>query len=322
MELLVQHRVFTTSRLEEGEAFASQIWERNRSTIREGKYGVRWNQIDIDKVALSYIEHDCAVDLNAQGPLSDHFRLMLHQEGAMGHKVNGREYFSHAGNAVVHAPGADLHLDIDPFKLLLVSLDGETIRNALARRYGKLPPFSTWLGELPDTASLQTLRSMAIWLAGELDRPGSPLALHSKSRLHAERLITSLFIDCLEGAIPKEAIPVEDISHAQVRRAEEWIEGHLSDVIGIDEVAIATSIGVRSLQASFKRVHGCTPHEFITRRRLDEARAMLMSGNEASVTAIATKLGFFELGRFSQRYRQHFGEVPSATLARRGLSKN
>ena len=37
---------------------------------------------------------------------------------------------------------------------------------------------------------------------------------------------------------------------------------------------------------------------------------------ETNVTAIATALGFFELGRFSQRYRQHFGETPSATLAR------
>jgi AraC-like DNA-binding protein len=85
---------------------------------------------------------------------------------------------------------------------------------------------------------------------------------------------------------------------------------------------MATGIGVRSLQMGFKRVHGCTPREFITRRRLDEARAMLMSGDEASVTAIATNLGFFELGRFSQRYRQYFGETPSATLARRGLWKD
>src|SRR5262249_4313250 len=71
------------------------------------------------------------------------------------------------------------------------------------------------------------------------------LALHSKSRLHAERLLTSLFIDCLEEAIPKEAIPVQGISHAQVRRAEQWIEGHLKDVIGIDKLG-KTLRGVRS----------------------------------------------------------------------------
>jgi transcriptional regulator GlxA family with amidase domain len=33
-------------------------------------------------------------------------------------------------------------------------------------------------------------------------------------------------------------------------------------------------------------------------------------------TQIATNLGFYELSRFSQRYREHFGETPSATLAR------
>jgi AraC-like DNA-binding protein len=37
----------------------------------------------------------------------------------------------------------------------------------------------------------------------------------------------------------------------------------------------------------------------------------------ATVTEVATECGFFHLGRFSARYRQAFGEVPSSTLARR-----
>jgi hypothetical protein len=36
----------------------------------------------------------------------------------------------------------------------------------------------------------------------------------------------------------------------------------------------------------------------------------------STVTDIATRFGFFELGRFPVRYRQRFDEKPSETLAR------
>ena len=38
---------------------------------------------------------------------------------------------------------------------------------------------------------------------------------------------------------------------------------------------------------------------------------------EDKVTAIAAALGFTEIGRFSVRYRELFGESPSQTLQRR-----
>ena len=59
----------------------------------------------------------------------------------------------------------------------------------------------------------------------------------------------------------------------------------------------------------------------MTRRRLESARriaAVAADADSQKVTDIATTLGFFELGRFAQRYRQHFGETPSTTLGRRG----
>lgn len=324
MEFLSAHRVFASGDLDEGANFAGQVWERNRSIKTDDlRYGIRWNQLDMEKIGFSYIEHDCAVDLTAQGPLSDHFRMFFHEDGSIGHSANGKKFDSHVGNAVMHAPDTDLHLDISPFKLLLLTVDGNVIRTAMRQRFRKLQPFSEWVGSLPDSPRLATLRSMAKWMVCEAERIGSPIATLGKSRLHAQRLLLSLIVECLSEASPTDSEPVQDISQAQVRRAEEWIDAHLADVIGIDEVATATGIGVRSLQLSFRRVHGCSPHEFITKRRLEAARQkLLVATPEATVTAIATDLGFFELGRFAERYRQHFGETPSTTLARcRGIRR-
>ena len=50
------------------------------------------------------------------------------------------------------------------------------------------------------------------------------------------------------------------------------------------------------------------------------ARRALQQADRGSVTVaqIANEYGFGELGRFSVRYRQLFGEVPGATLRRPG----
>ncbi|WP_156668178.1 AraC family transcriptional regulator [Rhizobium bangladeshense] len=318
MEFLGTHRIFASGDLDEGAEFAGQVWERNRSVkVDHLRYGIRWNQLDMGNVGFSYIEHDCAVDLTAEGPLSDHFRLFLHEDGSIRHRVAGNIFHSHPGNAVIHAPGSDLHLDISPFKLLLLTVDGDLVKASVQQRFRKLPEFANWLNVLPESASVQALRSMARWMACEVERQGSPVAEVGKSRLYAERLLVSLIVDCISEASPETAEPVQDVSRGQVRSAEEWIDAHLTDAIGIEEIAAASGVGVRSLQLSFKRVHGCSPHEFVARRRLEEARRKLLAAPPgATVTGIAMDIGFFELGRFAARYREQFGETPSATLAR------
>jgi transcriptional regulator GlxA family with amidase domain len=103
----------------------------------------------------------------------------------------------------------------------------------------------------------------------------------------------------------------------QVARAEAWIDVHLTEKIGVEDVAFALAVSTRTLRLAFRRVRGCSPLRAILLRRLDRVRAALAAAKPgATVTDIATSFGFFELGRFSVRYRQRFDEKPSETLAR------
>ena len=78
---------------------------------------------------------------------------------------------------------------------------------------GAIPSCEVMAACEPESANLQSLRSMTAWFVTEMDRPGSPLAAAGKPRLHAERLL-SLFVECLAETAPAVSEAVEDLSCA------------------------------------------------------------------------------------------------------------
>lgn len=102
-----------------------------------------------------------------------------------------------------------------------------------------------------------------------------------------------------------------------VRRAIEMSDAH-GGSLRVARLCGLLRVSPGTLENAFKSVAGVTPHAFFLRRRLNQAREVLLRGHpgECKVTDIATGLGFHELGRFAVRYRQMFGETPSDTLRR------
>lgn len=72
----------------------------------------------------------------------------------------------------------------------------------------------------------------------------------------------------------------------------------------------------RKLELAFKEVVGISPLQYLNRRRMNNVFRDLANGSleQDTVTAVAAKYGFSELGRFSGTYQKLFGERPSETL--------
>jgi AraC-like DNA-binding protein/tetratricopeptide (TPR) repeat protein len=107
-----------------------------------------------------------------------------------------------------------------------------------------------------------------------------------------------------------------------VKKAIELLRTQPERGLSIGKLAASCGVAPRTLQKHFKQFVGKTPAEIRFEARMDLARReMLRARANVSIAEIAALCGITHLGRFASRYRQRFGENPSATLRRRGRSE-
>lgn len=94
-----------------------------------------------------------------------------------------------------------------------------------------------------------------------------------------------------------------------------FIDQHLDHPLTVDELAQRVHLSpyhfIRRFQATFQQ----TPHQYIIKRRLEKAKALL-ANSELPVTEICLCVGFESLGSFSTLFRKQVGWSPSVYRAR------
>ena len=106
-------------------------------------------------------------------------------------------------------------------------------------------------------------------------------------------------------------------SHRRVDRATAVIRQRYAEQLRLGDLAVESSMSIRSLTQQFREVHGMSPMKYLQDVRLCAARVKLAeSCDERSVTRVALDCGFSSVGRFAALYRARFGELPSQTNRR------
>jgi AraC-like DNA-binding protein len=100
------------------------------------------------------------------------------------------------------------------------------------------------------------------------------------------------------------------------RRFHELVAAHPLGPLHMLEISLAIGVSGRTLRLACQEQLGVSPTKYLLLRRMRLARRALREADPhlTRVTDVATDLGFWELGRFSVKYREIFGESPSATL--------
>ncbi|MDH2380773.1 helix-turn-helix domain-containing protein [Bradyrhizobium sp. CER78] len=90
------------------------------------------------------------------------------------------------------------------------------------------------------------------------------------------------------------------------------------EMLSLSDLCSEVGVAQRTLNLACEEFLGQSAMRYARGRRLDHTRqCLLMSDPTATtVTDVAMRYGFWELGRFAQAYRLRFGEHPSKTLRR------
>ncbi|MBN9675425.1 helix-turn-helix domain-containing protein [Salipiger bermudensis] len=163
------------------------------------------------------------------------------------------------------------------------------------------------------TAALEGFRGLMRYLFTDLSSPAPTLVHQPASDLFAALVLEHLrHLLASDGADPARDGSQDDL----VRRALDYMSAYAGDPLTVRTIADAVGVSTRRLQDAFRLKTGRTPWEHLTGIRLENARTRLLAAAGPSVTAIAFDCGFSHLGRFSQTYRNTYGEAPSVTLTR------
>jgi AraC-like DNA-binding protein len=151
---------------------------------------------------------------------------------------------------------------------------------------------------LPDSG----LRQWIHRLHQALSEPGDAFAAQTRFALVCQELLGHLGNAPLEPPAPVLA-----------RRLRELLDDHVVAGIALSEAAQQLQAHPGHLVRSFTARYGVAPHAYLTGRRVDAARRLLLAGVPAAEAATAA--GFYDQAHLTRHFRRYLGVTPGRYAA-------
>jgi AraC-like DNA-binding protein len=113
------------------------------------------------------------------------------------------------------------------------------------------------------------------------------------------------------GVVHKQEYVRGGLAGWQQKKVAQYIEEHLLEDIPLAQLAQVARLSPYHFVRAFKQSFGLPPHRYLSKLRMDEAKALL-ADPARSVTQIGVNLGFSETSSFTTAFRKHTGVTPTA----------
>ncbi|MEM6751164.1 MAG: AraC family transcriptional regulator [Planctomycetota bacterium] len=233
-------------------------------------------------------------------------RLIFAVDGTLPYHVDGNDLTLRTGDALLVPAGVHRRWrvpDTAPVRLLWF-------------RYG-LPEATE--PALPAALVQRKVDRDAAWagvrrLVGLTERP-TPLRL-----LEAQAEAKAALARFLASAGPlrrgRSALQPGGAGDHAVNHAVAFLNRHFARADAIEAMHERVELSPAYFRKLFRRQIGCSPRDFLTRRRMQQARYRLLTGR-APIKRVAAEVGYNDPLYFSRLYTQHWGHPPSADDRRR-----
>lgn len=280
--------------------------------VNAGIYDARLRHDRLGALSFTTLAYGNGVDINVDERQS-RFLMQIPLTGAFDVRSTGPGYRTTSTSAHIVPPKKPFHMRCSADCTILVictdARDLEFQARVLAGGDVDLPAVAPDI--VPLTGPGTTLGHYVDFLYAESRRPDSLLRYGQNARPAVQTLVAML-VQSFD--LPARIVPSGRSWY--VKRAEAFMEENLSAPIGICDVVASSGVSLRTLYHGFHTCHGVAPMTWLKQRRLSKVHdeLCLADPGEVNVTEVATRWGFFHLGRFAADYRARFGLLPSQTL--------
>ena len=223
----------------------------------------------------------------------DAWTLLLVDDGAVRYDLDRREHHARHGLVTLlppHVPHDGRSATPAGFRQRVVYLDTAALGLDLVGAAVDRPAF-------PDPV----LRRRVHQLHGVLLRPGEELQAESRLALIRDRLGQHLRRQVSAAA------PVRDRGLAG--RLRDLLDARVAGGVALDEAARELGAHPTQLVRAFTREFGMPPHRYLTGRRVDLARRLLLDGRRPA--EVATAAGFYDQAHLTRHFRRVLGTSPA-----------
>jgi AraC-like DNA-binding protein len=224
----------------------------------------------------------------------DAWTLLLVDAGAVRYDLDRREHQALPGLVTLlppHVPHDGRAATADGFRKRVLYLDTAVLGPDLVGAAVDRPAFA-------DPA----LRQRVHQLHGALLGPGEELQAESRLAFIRDRLAQHL-----RRRVPAAA-PVRDRGLAAGLR--DLLDARVASGVTLDEAARVLGAHPSHLVRAFTRELGLPPHRYLTGRRVDLARRLLLDGRRPA--EVATAAGFYDQAHLTRHFRRMLATTPAA----------
>lgn len=311
------HYIETRAQDAEEHAAGLSAWEQRYEQISPGRFEGLLEDLRLGGVQVFREQASRAV-LQSGRPRPDSFTVALTSAAAGTSWFCG--YRLEQDRTIAISSSGDFDFVTAPgMELLAVCIDVAALAEHARRVHGPgfelVLPQACLLDGLAQTQDeLKSLVDAAIRLAREQPALLAQPALRRTLSLS----MADVVLHCIAPEHQRTRLPVSAAARQRiVRAARQYMASHADEVITVPDLCEATAASRRALQYAFEDVLHLSPVAYLRMMRLNRVRHDLLAEPRAGVGDVAARWGFWHLSRFAADYRAMFGELPSATAARR-----
>lgn len=108
---------------------------------------------------------------------------------------------------------------------------------------------------------------------------------------------------------PKISVNISNDLYQRIAAAKRFIDGNYQEAINLESVSKQAHLSRFHFHRLFTRIYKLTPHQYITRIRLEAAK-VLLAKEGISIGEVCNRIGFESPGSFSTLFSRQSGHSP------------